>query len=71
MCTISNFSPKWICFLLVFVDSSIVPTITPYPEKLIDLNFHPLEVVSRYRDPQFQVGEKYLFVYFGTNICKF
>ena len=24
------------------------------------LNFHPLEVVSRYRDPQLQAGEKYL-----------
>ena len=24
------------------------------------LNFHPLEVVSRYRDPQLQVGENYL-----------
>ena len=23
------------------------------------LNFHPVEVVSRYRDPQFQVGENY------------
>ena len=22
-------------------------------------NFHPLEVVSRYRDPQLQVGENY------------
>ena len=29
-------------------------------------NFHPLEVVSRYRDPQLQVGENYTFVYFGT-----
>ena len=24
-------------------------------------NFHPLEVVSRYRDPQFQVGENNSF----------
>ena len=24
-----------------------------------ELNFHPLEVVSRYRDPQLQVGENY------------
>ena len=28
-----------------------------YPAKLINLNFHPLEVVFRYRDPQLQVGE--------------
>ena len=26
-------------------------------------NFHPLEVVSRYRDPQLQVGEKYTFLF--------
>ena len=25
--------------------------------KLYHLNFHPLEVVSRYRDPQLQVGD--------------
>ena len=38
--------------------------INPYPAKLIYLNFHPLEAVSRYRDPQPQVGENYskLFV---------
>ena len=35
----------------------------PRPAKLIYLNFHPLEVVSRYRDPQLQVDENYL------NIC--
>ena len=36
----------------------------PYPAKVIYLNFHPLEVVSRYRDPQLQVGENcaYLFI---------
>ena len=35
----------------------------PYPAKLIYFNFHPLEVVSRYRDPQLQVDENnwYLF----------
>ena len=31
----------------------------PYPAKLIYLNFPSLEVVSRYRDPQLQVGENY------------
>ena len=31
----------------------------PFPAKLIYLNFHPLEVVSRYRDPQLQVAENY------------
>ena len=32
-------------------------TFNPYPAKLICLNFHPLEVVSRYRDLHLQVGE--------------
>ena len=26
-----------------------------------NVNFHPLEVVSRYRDPQLQVGENYSY----------
>ena len=30
--------------------------VNPYPAKLIYLNFHPLEVVSRYRDPQLTSG---------------
>ena len=36
------------------------------------LNFHPLEVVSRYRDPQLQVGKNYshYFVYFETKHLK-
>ena len=34
-------------------------------------NFHPLEVVSRYRDPQLQVGENYSHLLnLGPNICK-
>ena len=31
----------------------------PLTAKLINLNFHPLEVVSRWRDPQLQVSENY------------
>ena len=27
--------------------------------KLFNLNFHPLEIVSRWRDPQLQVSENY------------
>ena len=35
------------------------------------LNFHPLEVVSRYRDHQLQVGENYKYVFnWSRNICK-
>ena len=34
--------------------------INPLPTKLSNFSFHPLEVVSRYRDPQLQVGENTL-----------
>ena len=37
--------------------------INPLPAKLSYLNFHPLEVVSRYRDPQLQVGENYSYLF--------
>ena len=33
--------------------------INPLIAKLFNLNFHPLEVVSRWRDPQLQVSENY------------
>ena len=42
-----------------------------YPAQLIYLNFQPLEVVSRYRDPQLQVTENYLYLFnLSTNIRK-
>ena len=31
--------------------------------KLNNFNFHPLEDVSRYRNPQLQVGENYSYVF--------
>ena len=31
-------------------------------------NFHPLEVVARYRDPQLQVGEKMILFHLGLYI---
>ena len=38
---------------------------------LIYLNFHPLEVLSRYRDPQLKVAENYSYLFnSGTNIWK-
>ena len=40
----------------------VVFVINRLPAKVSDLNLHPLEVVSRYRDPQLQVGE-------NTHIC--
>ena len=33
----------------------------PFLPKVSDWNCHPLEVVSRYRDPQLQVGENYSY----------
>ena len=41
---------------------SIKLSINPYPAKLVYLNFQPLEVVSRYRDPQPQVVENYSYL---------
>ena len=42
-----------------------------FPADLFSLNFHQLEVVSRYRDPQLQVAENglYLFI-FISNLCR-
>ena len=37
--------------------------VNPYPNKLIYLNFQPLEVVSRYRDSQPQVSENYSYLF--------
>ena len=34
-----------------------------YPAKFFYLNFQPLEVVSRYRDPQPQVVENYSYLF--------
>ena len=36
--------------------------VNPYPNGLIFLNFQPLEVVSRYRNPQPQVSENYSYL---------
>ena len=40
-------------------DNIMSACINPLTAKLFNLNFHPLEVVSRWRDPQLQVSEKY------------
>ena len=34
-------------------------SLNPLAAKLFNLNFHPLEIVSRWRDPQLQVSENY------------
>ena len=46
-------------------------SVNPYPAKLIYLNFQPLEVVHRYRNPQLQVAENYSYLFnLKTNIDK-
>ena len=43
----------------------------PLSADLNHLNSHPPEIVSRYRDPQLQVGENYLYLFnLIPNICK-
>ena len=37
--------------------------INPYNTELLNLNFHSLEVVSRYRDPQVQVTENLCYLW--------
>ena len=45
--------------------------INSYPAELIYLDFQPLEVVFRYRDPQIQVAKTYSYLFlFSTNIGK-
>ena len=48
-----------------------IKTIHPYPFKLIYLYFQPLEVVSRYRDPQPQVVENYSYLFNSRPNIKF
>ena len=50
----SNFS-RPICNVSIRTQSSSDPLAT----KLFNWNFHPLEVVSRWRDPQLQMSENY------------
>ena len=45
--------------------------INPLNAKLYNLNFHPFEIVARYRDPQLQMGENYSHLLnLRPNICK-
>ena len=44
----------------------------PLTAKLFNLNFHPLEVVSRWRDSQLQVSENYLnLAKWGSTVFKY
>ena len=55
---------RWLILVLVYhghVDTfcDLGTSINPLTAKWFNLNFHPLEVVSRWRDPQLQVSENY------------
>ena len=42
------------------MEHKTVPLLSLSSATLLNLNFHPLEVVFRYSDPQRQVGQNYL-----------
>ena len=45
------------CLYYYFVRLIVINMVNPLTAKLFNLNFHSLEVVSRWRDPQLQVSE--------------
>ena len=50
--------------IILYMDPDIIPRATsthvnPLTAKLLNWNFHPLEVVSCWRDPKLQVSENY------------
>ena len=49
--------------LVSMVYTNIFQRFNRYPAELFYLNFQPFEVVSRYRDPQPQVVENYLYLF--------
>ena len=50
----------------------MAPENNRYPAKIIYSIFHPLEIVSRYREPQLRVVEKYAYLFnLRSNICKY
>ena len=50
-------------FFLTVAIGHIGLKVNHYPAKVIYLNIQPLEVVSRYRDPQPLVGENYVYLF--------
>ena len=53
--TVKYFYVAWL-----LVKLRLKTAINLYPAKLISLNFQPLEVVFRYRDPQIQGTENHI-----------
>ena len=55
-----NYSTQLLYFTVSQLNMWCRPTFNPLAAQLFNLNFHPLAVVSRRRDPQLQVSENYL-----------
>ena len=45
--------------LCIFIVECYAHSVNPWRSELYNSNFHPLEVVSRYRDPKLQVSENF------------
>ena len=56
---ICSLSALWHWWFYCVKASCSEKTFNPLTAKLFNLNFHPLEVVSRWRDPQLQVSLNY------------
>ena len=55
----------------IITDFMFYKAVSAYPAKILYLNFYPLQVVSRYRDPQLQLPKNYAYlINLRTNIYK-
>ena len=61
----TSFKIEWI-ISFCRVDLGTSSGVNQYPAKLIYFNRHPLEFVSRYRDPQFQASDDCSYLFKGT-----
>ena len=67
----TSFKIEWI-ISFCRVDLGTSSGVNQYPAKLIYFNRHPLEFVSRYRDPQFQASDDYSYLFIlRPHICNF
>ena len=65
-----DYKLEWVYIVRSFGPSNITLR-SPLLVRSSNLNFQPLEVVSRYRDPQLQVDENYPYLFhLRTNISK-
>ena len=53
-----------VMIIIIRCDQMIIEAhVNPCPAKLSNFNFNPVEVVSRYRDPQLQLCENYSYLF--------